>query len=136
MDKASILGDAIKYVKELKEKEKILEEQVAMRKVESAVFLNRSCVMLSDDVDNIDENCGSHQLPEIEARVSGEEVLIRIQCERQKGCESAILTHLQNLHLTLRTTTIVPFANTTLSITILAQVLLLNKSIIIFLYFN
>ncbi|KAF7809978.1 transcription factor bHLH18-like [Senna tora] len=124
MDKASVLEDAIKYVKQLQEKEKVLEEQVGMKTAESAVLLRRSHVVLDDDDD--DENyCEggffNHSLPEIEVRVMGKEVLIRIHCDKHIGCEAAILKELENLHLNVHTTSIIPFGKTTLSITIVAQ---------------
>ncbi|KAF7828572.1 transcription factor bHLH18-like [Senna tora] len=95
MDKASVLGDAIKYVKQLQDRVKSLEEQVAHKSVESAVFVNRSIVFAEDDASSSDENCESRSLgleqplPEIEARVSGKEVLIRIHCEKHNGYGSS-----------------------------------------------
>lgn len=126
MDKASVLGDAIKYVKQLQERVKTLEEQVAKRTVESAVFVNRCVLFADDESSSSDENSDttSHQpLPEIEARVSGKEVLIRIHCDKHNGCAPAILTQLQKLHLTVQSSTFLPFGNTTLDITIIAQVI-------------
>ncbi|EEF33492.1 DNA binding protein, putative [Ricinus communis] len=72
MDKASVLGDAIKYLKHLQERVKTLEEQAAKKTMESVVFVKKSQVYADDDSSSIDENfVGScdHPLPEIEARV-------------------------------------------------------------------
>ncbi|KAG6506042.1 hypothetical protein ZIOFF_031357 [Zingiber officinale] len=62
MDKASVLGDTIRYLKQLQEKIKALEDQVAKRRVESAVLLNKP-----DDVDVRGQS--DETLPEIEASV-------------------------------------------------------------------
>ncbi|KAG6421939.1 hypothetical protein SASPL_118499 [Salvia splendens] len=61
MDKASVLGDAIEYMKQLQEKVKALEEK-------------KTTVVLSGD-----------PLPEIEARICDKDVLISIHCEKRKG---------------------------------------------------
>ncbi|XP_054776103.1 transcription factor bHLH18-like [Prosopis cineraria] len=127
MDKASVLGDAINYVKQLQDRVKTLEEQVAKKAVETAVFVNRSVLYADDDYSSSDENSNSHSLrplPEIEARVSGKEVLIRIHCDKHNGNAATILTQLQHLHLTVQSSSFLPFGNATLDITIVAQ---LNK---------
>ncbi|XP_054809012.1 transcription factor bHLH25-like isoform X2 [Prosopis cineraria] len=122
MDKASVLGDAIEYVKQLKEREKILEEQVAMNRKESAVLTRRTILFADDD----DKSPPSDEIPdkslaEIEARVLGKDVLIRIQCEKHNGCEAKILREFENLRLTVHSSSILPFGETTLCITIIAQ---------------
>lgn len=61
MDKASVLGDAIKYLKQLQERVKILEEQTRRKDIESVVFINTS---------NEDDD----PLPEIEARLCDKNV--------------------------------------------------------------
>ncbi|KAE8694057.1 putative Mitochondrial editing factor 22 [Hibiscus syriacus] len=65
MDKASVLGDAIKYVKQLQEHEE-----------------SSSCE------ENSDGQSSDVALPEIEARFSDDDVLIRIHCEKQQGMEN------------------------------------------------
>ncbi|XP_015963749.1 transcription factor bHLH18 [Arachis duranensis] len=137
MDKASILGDAIKYVKQLQERVQFLEEEKARKKtmVESGVAVKRCFVFVEDEDNNeneisaaaalLDGNCNT--LPEIKARVSGKDVLIRIHCHKQEcknsrgAREAAILSVLEKHNLTVHTTTSLPFGNDTLDITILAQ---------------
>ncbi|CAJ1929084.1 unnamed protein product [Sphenostylis stenocarpa] len=63
MDKASVLGDAIKYVKELQERLKILEEENKNKGGESVVVVNKSGL-------SCDDGCGRESLPRVEARVS------------------------------------------------------------------
>nr|DAD28700.1 TPA_asm: hypothetical protein HUJ06_030168 [Nelumbo nucifera] len=92
MDKASVLGDAIKYLKQLQERVKILEEQTVKKRVESVVLVKRSQISADNDNSSSDENnLGGGRsddeaaLSEIEARVSDKDVLIRVHCEKQKG---------------------------------------------------
>ncbi|KAK9949261.1 hypothetical protein M0R45_004794 [Rubus argutus] len=97
MDKASVLADAIKYVKQLQE---------------------------HDDISSSDENfdsCSDQPLPEIEARVSDKEVLIRIHCEKKKGCLANILREIEKLDLTIVNSSVLPFGNSTFDITIVSQ---------------
>lgn len=56
MDKASVLGDAIKYLKHLQERVKTLEEQAAKKTMESVVFVKKSQVYVDDDLSSTDEN--------------------------------------------------------------------------------
>ncbi|KAL5064143.1 hypothetical protein RYX36_025880 [Vicia faba] len=81
MDKATILEDAITHLKQLKERVKSLEEQVADRKVETAVYAKRSILFSHDDC----EENSDQSLPKIEARVSGKDMLIRIHCDKHSG---------------------------------------------------
>lgn len=131
MDKASVLGDAINYVKQLQERVKVLEEQTSNKTMESVVYVKRSQVYVDDDISSSDENfeIGSDKpLPEIEARVSERDVLIRIHCEnKHKGCLATILNQVEKFHLTIVNSTALPFGNSTLDITIVAQVINIHK---------
>ncbi|KAK7251873.1 hypothetical protein RIF29_35455 [Crotalaria pallida] len=121
MDKATVLGDAIKYVKQLQERVKTLEERAEEKAVESAVFVKRS-ILFSDDEDSSSSDENSDQpLPEIEARVSGKDVLIRIHCVKHNARSASILNELEKYHLTIQSSTFLPFGNNTLDITIVAQ---------------
>ncbi|XP_072991336.1 transcription factor bHLH18-like [Typha latifolia] len=126
MDKASVLGDAIKYLKQLQEKVKALEDQAAKRTVESAVLVRRSQLSADDGSSSCDENFDERQrgesLPEIEARMSEKSVLIKIHCENHKGVLVKALSEIEKLHLTIINTNVVPFANSSFDITVMAQV--------------
>lgn len=117
-----------------------LEEQAKKRTVESVVLVKKSQLISSitggtdaDDSSSCDENSdhGSsdhHQdhnqsLPEIEARVSEKDVLIRIHCEKQKGVMVKILTLIEKLQLSVLNSNVLQFGNSTLDITIVAQVI-------------
>ncbi|XVE86925.1 hypothetical protein DITRI_Ditri18aG0074500 [Diplodiscus trichospermus] len=125
MDKASVLGDAIKYVKQLQERLKVLEEQTKKRTVESVVFVKKSQLSADDESssceDNSDGLSSDAALPEIEARVSDNDVLIRIHCDKQKGFVAKILSEIENLHLSVVNSNVLPFGNSTIDMTIIAQ---------------
>ncbi|CAI0405419.1 unnamed protein product [Linum tenue] len=127
MDKASVLGDAIKYVKHLQEKIKQLEEQTKKRTVESVVLVKRYHLPADDDSnsssnDDDDSKSNVEKAPEIEARASERDVMIRIHCEKQPGVLAKVLTEVESLHLSIVNSSVMPFGNSTLDITIVAQV--------------
>ena len=127
MDKATILEDAIKHMKQLQERVKTLEEQVADKKVESAVYVKRSILFDNDDGSSCDEN-SDQSLPKIEARVSGKDMLIRIHCDKGSGRATAILNELEKHHLTVQSSSFLPFGNNYVDITIVAQVKFIHIS--------
>ncbi|KAK9285944.1 hypothetical protein L1049_025146 [Liquidambar formosana] len=125
MDKASVLGDAVKYLKHLQEHVKMLEEQVAKKTMESVISVKRSWLYADNDASSSDENFVNRSgkpLPEIEARVSNKDVLIRIHCEKHEGFIVKILSKIEKLHLTITHSSVLPFGNYTMVITVVAQV--------------
>ncbi|XP_059624088.1 transcription factor bHLH19-like [Cornus florida] len=121
MDKVSVLGEATKYVKQLQERVKTQEEQISTTSktgsaVESSVGIKKSYNSEKHFAGHSDE-----QLLEIEAKVCDNNVLLRIHGDKQKGILVKILTEIQKLHLTVINTSVVPFANSTIDITIVAQ---------------
>ncbi|XVE86931.1 hypothetical protein DITRI_Ditri18aG0074700 [Diplodiscus trichospermus] len=126
-DKNSVLGEAIKYMKQLQERVNTLEEQVAKKKVESVIFVRKTQIYADDDTSSSDENFDSQSnkpFPEIEARVSDKDVLIRIHCEKNKGCIPNIINEVEKLHLSVLNSNVLPFGQATHDITIVAQVIL------------
>ena len=126
-DKNSVLGEAIKYLKQLQERVTTLEEQVAKKTVESVIFVRKTQIYADDETSSSDENFDSQSnnpFPEIEAKVSDKDVLIRIHCEKSKGCISNIINEVEKLHLSVLNSNVLPFGQATLDITIVAQVIL------------
>ncbi|KAL2338184.1 hypothetical protein Fmac_012630 [Flemingia macrophylla] len=109
-DKASVLGAAIDYVKELKERVQRLEKEDERR----SIVKKRGPSGNGNDTESI-------ILPEMEARVMGKEALIEIHCEKQNGIELKLLEHLESLHLNITASSVLPFGNSALCITITAQ---------------
>ncbi|XXG56768.1 hypothetical protein AAC387_Pa03g4098 [Persea americana] len=124
MDKASVLGEAIKYVKQLQEKANTLEELTVKKTFESVVFVKKSQISMDDDLSSSDENFdgnSTESLPEIEARVSDKSILIKIHCEKRKGVLVKTLAEIEKLHLSVVNTSVMPFASSALDITVMAQ---------------
>ncbi|KAJ3672856.1 hypothetical protein LUZ60_006230 [Juncus effusus] len=130
MDKASVLGDAIKYLKTLQEKVETLETQATKKTVESAIIVNKSRLSSEEDEEsnsssdnfNNNHNCASNGLPEIEAKMSDKSVLIKIHCENKKGILVKALNEIEQLGLSIVSTNVIPFAGSSLDITAMAQV--------------
>nr|QXF29983.1 bHLH18-like protein [Eleocharis dulcis] len=128
MDKASVLGDAIKYLKQLQDKVQDLEAQSTKRTVESAVIIKKSQFHSDDAENNSSSNENYNQgsiskgLPEIEAKMSEQTVLIKIHCEKRKGALVKILAEIEALGLSITSTNVMPFASSCIDITVMAQV--------------
>lgn len=118
MDKASVLGDTIKYLKQLQEKVKRLEEQTSEKRMESVVYVSKCHVF-----DNEKMMCSDGDyLPEIEAKFCDKHVLVRVHCEKTKGLFEKTVSELEKLHLTIINTSVMSFGTSALDITIIAQV--------------
>lgn len=130
MDKATILSDAVRYVKEQQEKLKAFEDR-DVRTIDSVVLVKRPCIS------NVDDGCPSPpssgatgagpptttiSLPEIEARISESNVMVRIHCQDGKGVLVTLLAEVEGLHLTITHTNVVSFPASTLIINLMAKV--------------
>ncbi|CAL0313667.1 unnamed protein product [Lupinus luteus] len=127
MDKASVLGNAIKHVKELKERVASLEEEEDRKKKRVVVLKEPNLNGDNDDSsscddESIENGSGIEPLLQVEARISGQEVLLRIHCQKQKGLVVKILALIQSLNLFVVNSSILPFGNSTLEITFIAQI--------------
>ncbi|KAI9090920.1 hypothetical protein K1719_028405 [Acacia pycnantha] len=130
MDKASVLGDAIKYMKQLQEKVRLLEEeQTKAKTVESVVIVRKSQFLPCDSSESnnsSDSSSGrgggsSSSLPEMEARFCERSVLIRIHCEKIKGIVEKAIGVIEDLHLIVTNSNSMTFGSAALDITIIAQ---------------
>ncbi|XP_051209167.1 uncharacterized protein [Lolium perenne] len=134
MDKATILGDAVKYVRELQEKVKTLEDgdsaaATTTNIVRSAVLVNKKkpCLGQAGGGDDVGEQShgggGDGGLPEIEVRVSDEKsVLVLIHCKNARGLVVRVLAEVEALRLAITHTSVMPFPAATAIITITAKV--------------
>ncbi|KAH0865818.1 hypothetical protein HID58_083029 [Brassica napus] len=126
MDKASVLGDAIKHIKYLQESVNEYEKQKKGRTLESVVLVNKSQLVLdelhklSPSFSDGNRDYSSSNLPEIEVRVSGKDVLIKIICEKQKGNLIKIMGEIEKLGLSITNSSLLPFGPTS-DISIIAQ---------------
>ncbi|CAM8959853.1 unnamed protein product [Rhodiola kirilowii] len=131
-DKASVLADAIKYIKQLQERVKILEDQTKSKTVESVVLMKRSKLVIIDGKNkpssfsnetSIEGGLDDDQeLPEIEARVCNKDVLIRVHCDNKKGVTEKILGEMSKLHfMSVVNTNVLAFGSSAFNITIVAQ---------------
>ncbi|KAK7251870.1 hypothetical protein RIF29_35450 [Crotalaria pallida] len=68
-----------------------------------------------------DDSSSDEPLFQVVARISGKQVLLRNHCERQKGILVQILALIQSLNLFLVNSSVLPFGDSTLEITLIAQ---------------
>ncbi|CAD6273006.1 unnamed protein product [Miscanthus lutarioriparius] len=123
MDKATILSDATKYVKELQQRLKALEEAAA-----AGAGSNRSKAPPPADENggsgsptSASSSSGAPALPEIEARFSERSVMVRIHCGGGKGVAAAVLAVVEGLGLTVVHANVMPFSACTITMTITAE---------------
>lgn len=125
MDKASVLGDAIKYVKHLQERLKALEEEAPKKlsmAVQKSLQAGKDSTGANRATEAREDNHGSFQEPDIEVRMVGKNVLIRVHCDKKKGVLVQSLVELEKLQLSVVNANILSFTDTTLDLTLSAQV--------------
>ncbi|KAK6156732.1 hypothetical protein DH2020_010980 [Rehmannia glutinosa] len=107
MDKASILGDAIKYMKQLQDKVKTLEEQNKNRTMDFLVVKKYELYADTNENSSCSDEIISNgpiiteSLPEIEARYCNKDVLINIHCEKRKGVLEKVVAEIEKLNLSV-----------------------------------
>ncbi|KAK7349121.1 hypothetical protein VNO77_06226 [Canavalia gladiata] len=115
MDNTSILDKASEYVKQLQERVRELEQEIESNSNsnEGATSCEANC--------NDNYHGWNEDLPEVKVRVLQKDVLVIIHCEKKKGVMLKILSHLENLHLSVVNSSVLRFGKSTLDITIIAQ---------------
>lgn len=118
MDKASVLGDAIKYVKNLQERLKALEDQVPKT---ASVAVQKSAKGSTGPSLIAEAKKEGFRQPDIEVRVIEKNVLIRVHCDKTKTVLVKTLGELEKLQLSVVNANILSFSDTTLDLTFSAQ---------------
>ncbi len=142
MDKASVLGDAIKYVKTLQEKLRSIEEQMPKKRVRSLSSSKKPlAVAIADktgmqgtaaavppagvdhkvEAEVIDEE-DDGPVPEIEARAVDRSIMIRMHCDKRKGLLVKCLAELERLKLVILHANMLSFSSTSIDLTCSVQV--------------
>ncbi|XP_016434460.1 transcription factor bHLH18-like isoform X2 [Nicotiana tabacum] len=126
LDKASVLGDAIKHIKQLEEQVKTLEEKAKKCNEEPVVAVKRprlasSTSDHSSSEDNVSSVSTDRSQPDIKVRASNGNILISISCKKQTGIIKEIYSQIEKLNLSIISSSVIPFAYSTTHITIIAQ---------------
>ncbi|CAM6097695.1 unnamed protein product [Calypogeia fissa] len=120
MDKASVLGDAIKYVKSLQEKIKNLEENCPKKNVRTMAVVKKEKTTKDDEKDGEEDD--NTNAAEIEARMVDKNVLVKMHCEKRKGIVVKSLAELEKLHLTVVNAYVLSFTASSFDLTVTCQV--------------
>uniref|UniRef100_A0A7N0T4H1 BHLH domain-containing protein n=1 Tax=Kalanchoe fedtschenkoi TaxID=63787 RepID=A0A7N0T4H1_KALFE len=119
MDKASVLAETVKHLKQLQDRIKTLEDQIKSNKATDSRIRNPS--VFSGEM--FVKGAPDWQLPEIDARVCGRSVLIRIiHCDKNKeGVIEKTLSEVAKLGLAVVSSNVLAFGGSALHITIVAK---------------
>ncbi|KAK3153445.1 hypothetical protein QOZ80_2BG0172920 [Eleusine coracana subsp. coracana] len=119
-DKVSLLGTTIEYVHKLRDRLKALQDELqntGSNTESPATFHSRGCI--GGNIPNVDEV--RTVSPKIEVDVQGTTVLLRVVCRKKKGVLVKVLMELEKHGISIVNTNVVPFAESSLNITITAQ---------------
>uniref|UniRef100_A0A803KYY7 BHLH domain-containing protein n=1 Tax=Chenopodium quinoa TaxID=63459 RepID=A0A803KYY7_CHEQI len=126
MDKTTILGGAIKHMKQLQEKVNQLEVAAAEL---NTTNISASCGSGNGGFsgnDGSDNNNGENlinknSLLEIEVKISDNTLLLKVYCEKRKDIISELIAVVDKHELSITNCGVIPFGNLTLDITIVAK---------------
>ncbi|CAM0150243.1 unnamed protein product [Urochloa decumbens] len=121
MDKASILSDAAKYVKELQQRLKEMEEAAATGRSVKKPCNGRAIAAPDENGSPSASSSGSPpkpELPEIQALFSEKTAVVKVHCRSNKGVAAAVLAEVEELGLSIVHANAMPFSASTVIITI------------------
>lgn len=102
---------------------KNLELKASESDVESSILAEK-CSIDNLRSTSADENVISNSeapFPKISASLNGQRVLVRIQCELRKGVFVRVLSEMEKHHLSVISTSVMPFASSSHNITVTAE---------------
>ncbi|KAI3704599.1 hypothetical protein L1987_74824 [Smallanthus sonchifolius] len=125
MDKATVLEDASKYIKQLQNRVKELEETLISEKntiQESTTSMGNGHELEAYSfVETNSLPCDTTYNPGIKVRKLGSNVLVRIYCEKNSSLALKALAELERLCFTVTCNSVLPISGTAALITIIAQ---------------
>ncbi|KAL1824192.1 hypothetical protein ACET3Z_010970 [Daucus carota] len=125
IDKASVLGEAANYIKQLQGRVKALEEKMIEKDGDAIASVERFRLHTDEESSTSgDDNFADYNnesIPEIEVRLSETDVFLRIQCQKIPGLAVKMLSDIEKLHMTIVSSSVMPFATNSLLITVIAQ---------------
>ncbi|PIN10070.1 hypothetical protein CDL12_17347 [Handroanthus impetiginosus] len=121
-DKTSILGDAISYLKHLRERVEVLEVKAAEQTMDSIV-VKKSQIIVDEEGSSDERSVSSDEkeMPEIEVRLTNNSILLRVHCSKQKGVLANLLSKVESLDMVVVNTNVTPFGTSALDVTITAE---------------
>ncbi|GER37877.1 basic helix-loop-helix (bHLH) DNA-bindingsuperfamily protein [Striga asiatica] len=97
LDKASLLEDAIDYLKALQDRVSALEEGITSKRSSTGEY-----DYISSNSGNCKQSTISESGPaEIKARILGKHVLIKVHCKKQNGLMSRVPSQMEKLYLNM-----------------------------------
>ncbi|KAI7727029.1 hypothetical protein M8C21_002760 [Ambrosia artemisiifolia] len=130
MDKATVLEDASKYIKDLLNRVKELEEtSIVCKNViqESTTSISKSMSHGDHEleVSSFDEtsslHCNAAFSPGIKVRTLKSNILVRIYCQNNSSLAMKTLNEMERLHFTVMCNSVLPISSTAAVITVIAQ---------------
>lgn len=120
MDKASLLEDAINYLKALQERVSALEKE-EMKTSSIDAPKDDYSLHIESSINN-NRSTRESAAPEISARIADRHVLVKICCKKQMGLMSRIPGEMEKINLSVIDMRCMPFGGAALDVTILAEV--------------
>ena len=125
-DKVSVLDSTIEYVHHLKDRLKTLQKEhhhfAGSSGGSTTAESDAQCCTTGTGSKDEAVNKSDDESPKIEVDLRGKTILLRVVCREKKGVLIMVLTELENHGLSIINTNVVPFAESSLNITITAQV--------------